>query len=264
MSRLSSMVERPFTKTLSWKNEKFDKKLKKVVQEKGWYYYVKSEVEGEKGTNVMVDMPFTFLYLVSATSFSGYNEENNASIYSNEVLSERDLKELFPRGREEDVEEYTQKIKNAQVLTAKMGKDTIATGFYKDIKAQVVEKGGKYCQPLYALMITDEGTEIVRLLISGSGVETWIPFANAAKLRTMGVSCCGSVEKTKGSNDYEAPKFQYVEVDASYQKAADAAAEEVLNYFKFQIGESTTEAKEEELVTSDSEDAQGKMPWDKE
>lgn len=259
MSRLSNMVERPFTKTLQWKNEKFDKKLKKVTQERGWYYYVKSEVEGEKGTNVAVDMPFTFLYLLSATSFSGYNEENNASIYSNEVLSERDLKELFPRGVDENVEEYTKKIKNAQILTAKMGKDTIATGFYKDIKANVVEKGGKYCQPIYALLLTDEGTEIVRILISGSGVETWIPFANPQKLRTMGVSCCGSVEKTKGSNDYEAPKFQYVEVDEQYQTAADEAAQQVLDYFKFLIGESTAETKEE-LATAGVE-VNEDLPW---
>lgn len=258
MSRLSSMVERPFTKTLQWKNEKFDKKLKKVVQEKGWYWYQKSEVEGGKGTNVMIDMPFTFLYLLSATSFSGYNEENSASIYSNEVLSERDLKELFPRGTT-DLEEYTQKIRNAQVITAKMGKDVIATGFYKDIKALVTDKGGKYCSPVYALMITPEGTEIVRILISGSGTETWIPFANAGKLKRMGVSCCGSIEKTKGSNDYEAPKFEYVEVDEKYQSAADKAAQQVLDYFKFLIGESTAEAKEEPLaVTAGAE----KEPWD--
>ena len=58
MGRLSSVVEKPFKKTLSFKNEKFNKKTKKVDQEVGWYFYTKSETEGE-------------LYIKYAQSFFG-------------------------------------------------------------------------------------------------------------------------------------------------------------------------------------------------
>lgn len=259
MSRLSTSLEKPFTKTLQFKNEKFDKKLKKVTQEKGWYYYVPSTVEGEKGTNVMVEMPFTALWLLSAQSFSGYNELEKASVYSNEVLSERDLKDFFPKNAGENVEDYYARLKSYMMLTAKMGKETIATGFYKDIKDAVVSKGGKYCQPNYFLTINEDGTtEIVRILFSGGSVETWIPFSgNKNGLKTKGVSFSGTTEKEKGSVQYDSPTFEFVDVDAKYVKAADAAAQTVVDYFKFLIGDSKTEATE--LVTHEEEEQD--LPW---
>lgn len=257
MSRLDNIVERPYTKTLQWRNEKFDKKAKKVTQEKGWYYYVPSGVEGEKGTNVMMEMPITFMWLLSGTSFSGFNESEGLSIYSNEILSERDLKSLFPRPSSEGIEQYTARIRSYMVLKAKMGKETIGQGFYKDIKDQVVAKGGKYCQPNYALLINPDGsTEIVRFLFSGSSVETWIPFTgNKSALKKMGVKLDGSVERTKGSNDYEAPTFEFVSVDAKYVKEADAAANTVFDYFKFLLSDTKEETPAlEEATTEYNED----------
>lgn len=237
MSRLSSSVERPFTKTLQWKNEKFDKKSKTVTREKGWYYYKKfdTEVDGKKGEDVMVEMPFTFVWLSSATSFSGFNESESKSIYSNEVLGERHLKELFKREAGEGIEEYTQRIRNYQVLTVKMGNDEVAKGFYKEIKPEVTSKsvGGKYCQPNYALLVTNEGNEIVRILMSGSSAETWIPFADQAKLKNQAVSCAGSIEQHKGSNDYESPTFKYVPATKELLAEADVAAAKVDEYFKY-------------------------------
>ena len=261
MSRLSSMVEKPYTKTLQWKNETFSKKTKKVETEKGWYYYVPSTVEGEKGTNVMLEMPITFMWLLSATSFTGYNEAEGVSVFSNEVLGEKDLKDFFPKNAGENVEDYYARLKSYMVLTAKMGKETIATGFYKDIKDAVVSKGGKYCQPNYFLAINEDGTtEIVRILFSGGSVETWIPFSgNKNGLKTKGVSFSGTTEKEKGSVQYDSPTFEFVDVDSKYVKAADAAAQTVVDYFKFLIGDSKTEVTE--LETVDAEDTQ-KMPWD--
>lgn len=260
MSRLSQISEKPYTKTLQWRNEKFDKKAKKVTQEKGWYYYVPSTVEGEKGTNVMLEMPTTFLWLLSATSFTGFNEAEGVSVYSNEVLSERDLKEFFPKNSGEGVEDYYSRLKSYMILTAKMGKETIATGFYKDIKDNVVAKGGKYCQPNYGLLIHSDGsTEIVRFLFTGSSIETWIPFcSNKSALTKKAILLNGSVEKSKGSNDYEAPTFEFVEIDSKYVKAADDAAQTVVDYFKFLIGDSKTETISETTEVKYEED----LPWE--
>jgi len=265
MSRLTTMVERPFKKTLSFKNEKFSKKEKKIIQDCGWYFYTKSETEGEKGFNTQIEMPFTFLWLTSLTSFSGFNEETQQSVYSNEVLSEKDLKELMPRKSDESVEDYTRKIKNAQIITAKLGKDEIAKGFYSDIKAVVGEKGGKYCNATYGLLVKEGGeTEIVRLLITGGAVSPWINFANQTKLTTMGVSCDGYEDVEKGAISYQAPKFSYVPVSKELLKQADEAAEIMNNYFRFLIGESTTEAKEEPVAEEVGAEEREAMPWDKE
>ena len=270
MSRLSSIVEKPYTKTLQWRNEKFDKKAKKVTQEKGWYYYVPSTVEGEKGTNVMLEMPITFMWILSATSFTGFNEGEGQSIYSNEVLNQQDLKDFFPKKEGESVEDYYARLKSYMTLTAKMGKETIATGFYKDIKDSVVAKGGKYCQPNYAMLINGDGTtEIVRFLFSGSSIETWIPFSgNKTFLSKKAVKLNGSIEKSKGSNDYEAPIFEFVDVESKFAREADKAAQVVMDYFKFILGDKETETVDSEFVeeteTVDSEfvEETEKMPWD--
>lgn len=259
MSRLNNIIDKPFSKTLQFKNEKFNKKLKKVEQEVGWYFYTKSEVEGEKGTNTRVEMPFTFLWLTSLMSFSGFNEETQQSVYSNEVMSERDLKRLFPRSENENIEEYTKKIKNFQVLTAKLGKEELAKGFYGDIKAKVGDKGGKFCNATYGLLVKKNNeTEIVRILITGGSVSPWINFANQNKLTTMGVSCCGYDDVEKGAISYQCPKFSYVEVSKDLIEKADEATFIVENYFKFLLEGNTTEVKEELVEASDSED---KLPW---
>lgn len=258
MSRLSNIIEKPFTKTIQWRNEKFDKKLKKVTQEKGWYYYVPSTVEGEKGTNVMLEMPIKFMWLLSATSFTGYNESEKVSVFSNEVLGEKDLKDFFPKNTGENVEDYYARLKSYMTLTAKMGKEIIAKGFYKDIKDSVVAKGGKYCQPNYALLINNDGsTEIVRFLFNGSSIETWIPFcSNKSALTKKAVMLNGSIEKSKGSNDYEAPTFEFVDVDSKYVLAADDAARTVVDYFKFLLNENKEEVLETvEEFDNESEEA---------
>lgn len=253
MSRLSKLVEKPFTKTLQWRNEKFNKKTKTVEQEKGWYYYVPSEMEGEKGSNVMVEMPFSFVWLTDVTSFTGYNELEKASIYSNEVLNDSDLKELFPRATKEQLVMY-------KTLKAKMGKETLATGLYADIKDAVVSKGGKYCKPVYGLLITDEGTEIVRLLMSGGSIESWIPFSkNKGGLMNNAISCCGSEEREKGSVQYEIPKFKFVPTDKVTINAANEATVKVFEYFKYLLTDlETTEVVEEELV---EETIDGDLPF---
>jgi hypothetical protein len=255
MSRLDNIVEKPFTKTIQWKNEKFDKKLKKVTQEKGWYYYQKSNVEGEKGVNIPLEEPIKGLWLMSATSFTGYNEAEKKSIYSNEALSENDLKRIFPKNTSETFDEYNKKLRSYLVLKAKMGQDVVAEGLYKDIKDTVTSKnvGGKYCQPNYFLLINPDGsTEIVRFLFSGGSIETWIPFCKFKKqLVDNAVLFKGSDERSKGSVDYEVPLFEFCEVDIKYQQQANKAAQQMDEYFKFILNSAE---EKQELATVEAEE----------
>ena len=108
MGRDSKLVSNPAVKTLQWKNEK--KSKGKVVRETGWYFWDKNANDGE-GANVMVDMPFTFMWLETATSFSGFNDKLEKGIYSNEVL---DIK--------------------TQPLIVRCNNETLGEGLYNNIK----------------------------------------------------------------------------------------------------------------------------------
>lgn len=258
MSRLGKDVQKPFTKTLSWKNDKYEKnkdtKKMELVTPKGWYYYQKFEnpEEGQpKGENILMPSPLVFVWLLSGTSFSGYNEASGKSVFSNEVLSTRDTKSLFPRESGESQEDYEERIKGYMTLKAKLGDEVIAEGLYKEIKPEVGTKGGKYCQPVYALVQTDEGTEIMRILMKGSSAETWMGFFKEFNAKDNAISCNETIEKSKGSNDYEAPIFKYIPASKELLKEADKAAEKVLEYFKYILN------KEEESfapTASESED----------
>ena len=255
MSRLDNIMERPFSKTIQWKNEKYSKQLKKVVQEKGWHYYQKSEVEGEKGVNIALEEPIKGLWLTSATSFTGFNEEKQQSIYSNEVLNESDLKRIFPKTSTENLDEYAKRLKSYSILTAKLGKEVIAEGLYKDIKDTVTSKsvGGKYCQPNYFLLIKPDGTtEIVRFLFSGGSIETWIPFCKFKKqLIDKAVLFTGSAERSKGAVDYEVPLFEFVEADKKYLQEANKAAQLMDDYFKFLLSNTKEETPALEEATTE-------------
>ena len=262
MSRLSKIVEKCYTKTIKWKNDKYEKdkgtKEMKLVQPKGFYYYEKSEVEGETGKNVMIEAPFTFVWLTSAQSFTGFNKPQEKSVYSNEVLSEKETKELFPKNKGESIEEYTKRIRSYMTLTAKLDKETIAEGLYGEIKETVVGNGGKFCMPVYALLQTNEGTEIVRFLLSGASVQSWIPFFNSNKAKSYAISFDGTtIEKENGATTYECPVFKYVQATTELMKNADEAAQVVEDYFRYTLD--NNKILEEEPVTTEEEE---KEPWD--
>jgi hypothetical protein len=209
MGRTSQIVENPAVKTLKWKNEKIDKKTKKVTQETGWYYWDKTGNEGE-GENVKVPLPITFLWLESASSVSGYSEKKESGIYSNEVLDTR-----------------------SQPMTVKVGKDTLTEGFWKDIKEEVKAEGGKYCTAVYALVMVDDKPEIWRFLMTGAS-NSWLSFSNNSNNRKHAIVCYDTKFETKGSVEYEEPVFKYVSVEKELLELADQLyTEQVEPYFNY-------------------------------
>jgi len=71
--------------------------------------------------------------LTSATGFTGFNEAEQTSVYSNEVLSKKDTMALFPKEKGENPEDYYKKIDKLMTLKAKVGKEVVAEGFYKKL-----------------------------------------------------------------------------------------------------------------------------------
>lgn len=245
MSRTAQVFENPSVKTFKWRNakvevlkdEKTGKVLKdesglvrkKVVRETGWYYWDKSLNDGE-GQDVKLEMPFTFVWLESATSFSGYNKDKEQGVYSNEVL---DIK--------------------TQPLTVKCGNDTVVEGLYNDIKAEAKEVGAKFCQAVYALMKNDEGEyEVVRFLMVGSSRDAWFTFSNRTKNKTHAIVCYDVAEKETPNGDvYELPIFKYMPLDEEFAAEADRVAMEIIDpYFKW-LQDKPAVVKQEETVDGD-------------
>ena len=241
MSRTAQVYENPAVKTFRWRNakveilkdEKTGKVLKdeagivkkKIVRETGWYWYSK---ELEK--DIKLEMPFTWVWLESATSFSGYNKEKEQGVYSNEVL---DIK--------------------TQPLTVKCGNDVVVEGLYNDIKAEAKESGAKFCQACYGLMKNDEGEyEVVRFLMVGSSRDAWFSFSNRTKNKTHSIVCYDTAEKETPNGDvYELPVMRYMPLDEEFAAEADRVAMEVIDpYFKW-LQDKPAVVKEEETVDGD-------------
>lgn len=219
MGRLSNVTENPAVKTLKWKNRKMEsvkdkngKTVKnedgtpkmKLVRETGWYYWDKTKEE-----EIMVEMPFSFIWLESATSFSGYSQNKSAGVYSNEVLN---LK--------------------TDTMTVKCGDETIATGLYHSIKDKVKAEGGKFCIPVYAYLPDTE--ETVRLLMVGSSGSAWMNFHKQKQSQSMMISCIGANEKEMATGaTYEEPAFKYIKMTDELSPIADEKAQEVADYFSF-------------------------------
>jgi len=226
MGRDSKLVSNPAVKTLQWKNEK--KSKGKVVRETGWYYWDKNADDGS-GANVMVDMPFTFMWLETATSFSGYHDKLEKGIYSNEVL---DIK--------------------TQVLTVRCNNETLGEGLYNTIKDAMKGQGAKYCQAVYGLMSTDDGFEIVRFLMTGASASAWISFNNDASNKSKAISCDGKKEvEMKTGATYDAPTFSYIKGTDDFLNEADARYLEVKEYFKYILSKPT------DIESSDDIDEEG-------
>jgi len=204
--------------------------------------------------NVEVATPFTFLLLDTFTTIKGFNEDTKEGIYSNEV-----------------------KDTTKQILNVKCGKEVIASGIYKDIKADVVAAGGGYCQSCYIAFKDDNGElAIGNIAMTGSSfgggshkpadknmkeieVGAWLAFtkANSAALLTKGVIIEGKDERLciNGVVKFYAPKFKLTEVSKETDTAAIALTQilkaYMAEYFKNAVvveGEKVVAAQVEEAV----------------
>lgn len=226
MSRSTTLVQNPAVLTLKFKNEKFDKKSKKVTQEAGWYYYEKPKTDEEEGKNIMTPMPLKFLWLESAQSVTGYSKTEEASVYSNEILP---LNKAYN-----------------QELTVKVGKNTLVKGLWRDIKIDVKDAGGKYCIPVYAAMEIEGEYKIVRILISGGSRDVWMNLDKSKFMTHAIISDSINEVEMKTGDTYQAPNFKFVPATPQELEVADELVTKVDDYFKF-LNE------EKEAVASDSD-----------
>lgn len=254
MSRLTEEIVNPAIKTLKWKNAAFEDVLdakgkpvrdenNKIVKSQkrttGWYYWDKTANDGE-GMDIELEMPFKFVWLETAHSISGFNQNKSQGVYSNEVL---DL--------------------NKSELIVKVGQDIEATGLYNKkntaFKEQVKGIGGKYCAAVYAGLVNSYGEmEIVRFLCTGSSRDSWMTLSqDRNSLKNKMIVCIGAQEESiKTGGTYEKPVFKFVDAQEGDLQTADELAEKVTKYFDYYLNnnQNATITPDVEAVTMENDD----------
>lgn len=199
----------PTAKYLAWKSTN-----------KMFTYYDKAA-----GENVEVPLPLKFVFLQHYHTVKGWNDATQTGIYANEV---------YYIGREE-----------LSVRTFK-GKD-IASGLYKDIKADVNAAGGKYHRSVYVML--EDGT-VANVSLKGAVVKSWSDFMEESKnlVDNQWITIESSKDEKKGSVKYSVPVFTLGKpLTAEESNAADNAAALLKVHMDAYFGSSDVAEEEEEL-----------------
>lgn len=177
------------------------------------------------GENVEVPLPLKFVFLQHYHTVKGWNDATQTGIYANEV---------YYIGREE-----------LSVRTFK-GKD-IASGLYKDIKADVNAAGGKYHRSVYVML--EDGT-VANVSLKGAVVKSWSDFMEESKnlVDNQWITIGSSKDEKKGSVKYSVPVFTLGKpLNAEESNAADNAAALLKVHMDAYFGSRDVAEEEEEL-----------------
>ena len=166
----SGTSKSPANKFIEWKSN-----------DKQFSYY-----DRDQKTNVLIPLPFKFVFLKEMVTIKGWHDASESGIFSNEVR-------------------YTSK-EELEVKSFKGG--AIAKGIYSDIKQQVVEAGGKYHKSVYVMLA--DGT-LANLAFKGSVVKAWGDFSEKCKNRLPleWITVSTVTEGKKGSIKYTTPDFLF-------------------------------------------------------
>jgi len=144
-SRNVKIEESPCKKYLQWKSTQ---DANDKINGGAFFYWDKNK--GEKGENVMVDIPFKFALISDdAVCFKGYSEKRKQGVYSNEVIKPQ----------------HEVKIKSKEgVLMTFLLKD------YKDNKDAIEGLGAKYTKSVYIAVHTGTEWELWNLQLNGAAL----------------------------------------------------------------------------------------------
>lgn len=154
------------------------------------YYYDK-----EKGEKIDIELPFTFLVLDQLSTITGYSDDQQSGIWSNEI-------------RSTNIERLVVRTKNG----------ILGTGVYNDVKNI---KGARYTKSIY-IAYYDENKElqIGNFKAVGAALSAWIEFSKGKNLFNDAVQIMGGVKAKKGATVYYTPSFATREVSAETDEAA--------------------------------------------
>jgi len=171
------------------------------------YYYDK-----EKGEKVDIELPFTFLVLDQLSTITGYSDDQQSGIWSNEIRST-----------------------NTERLVVRTKNGILGSGVYNDVKNI---KGARYTKSIY-IAYYDEKKElqIGNFKAVGAGLSAWIEFSKGKNLFNDAVQIMGGIKAKKGATVYFTPSFSTREVSADTDEAAKKLDGELQAYLTEYLNE---------------------------
>lgn len=175
-------------------------------------YFDKSR--GEKGENVLVDLPFHFLVLDILHTIRGFSDADQSGFWANEV----------------------REIKKEQ-LTVRTKKGVVATDLYSNL-SHVLNQGAAYSQSVYIATKDETGKFILcNFQIKGSAIGEWINACKGRNIYKYGVSIIDATPEKKGKTNYFTPVYKLTgsvsEESELTAKTLDKELQEYLTaYFK--------------------------------
>lgn len=161
---------------------------------------------GEKGQNVILDLPFTFLVLDKLATIRGFSDLDQSGFWSNEVRN----------------------IKNEK-LTVRTSKGIIAEDFYSNL-APVLNMGASFCQSVYIAYYEDKELAIGNLQLHGSAIGPWFDFCKRNDVFKGAVKIAGAEAAKKGATNYFTPVFSKLEVKPETDEKAIVLDKELQEY----------------------------------
>lgn len=169
-------------------------------------YWDKSR--GEKGENVFVKLPFTFIVLDILSTVKGFSDETQGGIWSNEVRDTR-----------------------KDSLTVRTKRGVMAQGVYQDIKGAV--QGVRFTQSVYIAYKGDDKQLVIgNFQMSGVANSEFIEFRKNHKIYGNAIVITGSDDRTKGATKYKAPVFELKETSPETIAEAVELDKELQEYLK--------------------------------
>lgn len=210
-SNPSSELTNPSVRWFQWSSEN-----------KCFRYY-----DGDKKEQVLVPLPFKFMFLDELITIKGYSESDKSGFYANEI---RDMRK--------------------EKLYVKMNKVVEASGLYQEVIKQVEGRGAAFCQSIY-IAFMDENKQLVigNISAQGSAVGPWIDFKKKNNVNEVAIKVATTVEQKTGAVKFNAPVFEVAELSKETNEKAIALDVKLQEYFKSYFNRE----KEEEVVVVVSE-----------
>lgn len=173
---------------MSLSNPKLTNPCKKFIEFKGdsgkFQYWDK-----EQEKNIEVPLPLKFIYLDELNAVTGFNDQAQAGVFSNEVHN-----------------------LNTQVLTVRVFKSPVTVkGKYKDIKADILQLGGKFMKSIYIGLLNGDTLELANLKLKGSGFGGWLDKKFNPE-QSPAIIVNGTREDKKGAVKFHVPVFENFEI----------------------------------------------------
>jgi len=174
------------------------------------YYYNK-----ESDKEVEIERPFKFVVLDELHSVSGFSEQDNSGIYSNEVRVIGEELHIMTRAGE------------------------LLRGPYTQIKDSIKAKGGKYTKSIYLATEIDGETIIANLKLSGAAGGAWMDFTRENKGYTDTEVTIEekALEGKKGATVFQMPIFKVSEMSYEVRDTATELDKELQTYLDQKLGE---------------------------